>query len=976
MKKTSPRDLLISIIENIPIRVFWKDMNSRYLGCNTLFARDAGLSSPADLLGKDDEQMSWHDQAELYRADDKRVMESGLPELNYVEPQTTPDGQTIWLRTSKVPLQDAEGKIFGMLGTYDDITEHKLGEMALQRALRAQRALSASNSILIHATQEDKILQDMCRAVIEQGEYRLAWFGYVEHDEAKSVRPAASAGYEAGYLEKLNITWADTESGRGPTGTAVRSGKPQVSRAIQTDPNMTHWREEALKRGYASIIALPVKTAVGAMLGVFTIYAHESDAFDETEIALLSEMASDLAFGIETLRHRLRASYHELQVNALTNHNPDAILILDAARHIEFANPAAERLFGQSAKQLLGSPFGWSTGPDEATEIEIFPWGDLNSGTPRLAELRLIDIGSTEGAKTLVFLHDITEKRRAEKLTLRMGRMLKNSWDEIYVFAMDTLTFIEVSVGGMKNLGYSLEELRQMTPLDIKPGFTRTQFDALVAPLRNGDEQEVKFEAEQRRKDGSTYPVDVRLQLSSEEQPPVFIANTQDISERKNYITELEHKALYDPLTDLPNRALLQDRLGLALKIARRESASLAVLSMDLLHLSEINDLMGYQHGDRVLQEISSRLLKTCRESDTVARLSDGVFAILLAGATQESAQLVAQKIMKTLELPVDIDGFSLEIEAAFGLVLYPDHGEDTSTLLQRSDIAMRLAKHDGVGILIYSDEDDPFSMQRLRLHGQLRKAISERSLMVYYQPQVDIKTGRIMGVEALSRWPHPDEGMISPADFIPMIEQSGLILPFTLWVLEEAIILLQRWAADGIDLNIAVNISARNLLDPNLTETIARLLETHQVSAKNLSLEITESAIMSRPEQALKVLGQLHEIGLKLSIDDFGTGFSSLAYLKKLPVDEIKIDQSFVFGLTDNDDDAVIVRSTIELAHNLGLKTVAEGIENKETLDMLASLNCDIAQGFYLSRPVPLAELQQFLRDSPWGLESYVGNP
>ena len=242
--------------------------------------------------------------------------------------------------------------------------------------------------------------------------------------------------------------------------------------------------------------------------------------------------------------------------------------------------------------------------------------------------------------------------------------------------------------------------------------------------------------------------------------------------------------------------------------------------------------------------------------------------------------------------------------------------------------------------------------------------------MTVFCQPKVDIKSGHIMGVEALARWQHPLEGMISPADFIPMVEQSGLIRPFTRWVIEEAIVQLRNWKADGIELSIAVNLSTRNLLDPELPGTIAELLEQYQVSACNLCLEITESALMSRPEQALKVLKRLHEMGAKLSIDDFGTGYSSLAYLKKLPVDELKIDQSFIFGLIDNEDDAVIVRSTIELAHNLGLRVVAEGVESKAVMEKLKIENCDIAQGYYLSWPLPRAELQQWLHTSPWGLQ------
>lgn len=958
------RNLLSEIVENIPIRVFWKDLDSNYLGCNSLFAQDAGMASPNDVVGKSDDQLPWRGQAEQYRADDRRVMGSGTAELGYEEPQTTPKGQRAWLRMSKVPLKDFKGTVYGLLGVYEDVTELRNSQMALERSLRAQRAFGASNSVLVRASDEDELLRDMCHAVVHEAGYRLAWFGYVAHDKAKSIVPAASSGYEKGYLEKIKISWADNEFGHGPSGTAVREGKFQVIRDIQSDQRMAPWRKEALQRGYASSIALPIKKSNGDVFGALNIYASESDAFDDAEINLLREMADNLAFGIESLRNRSTAIHRERQVLALTNHNPDGLLIVGDKGVIEFVNPAAERLLGYSAEQLNGRKIKDFLPHHEGAEIELYR-RDIPQGeeSVRFAQFKSVHLKSPQGDQTLVFLHEITEQKRAQKLSQRMGKILERSWDEIYVFAADTLRFVDVSAGAMAHLGYSLHELRQMSPIDIKPEFSVEKFEELVEPLRNGSQHEIQFESLQRRKDGAVYPVEIRLQLSQEEQPPVFIAISQDITERKNYIAELEHKALYDELTDLPNRALLQDRLGHAIKLSRRDQATLAVVIMNLLQLGDINDLMGYQHGDKVQQEVAHRLLGLCRESDTVSRLSEGVFALLLPRASLESTKLVVRKIMSSLEPPVTINGVSLEIEAAFGVAIYPDHGDDSDTLLQRSDIAMRLAKQDGLGMSVYTDRDDPLKVQRLKLHGQLRKAIEKRELAIFYQPQMDLETGKVVGAEALARWPHAEEGMIPPSDFIPMVEQTGLIQPFTHWVLEESISMLRYWSEKGVDLKISVNISTRNLLDPDLVGSIRSMLQEQHVDPRNLVLEITESSLMSRPEQALKILGQFREIGIEISIDDFGTGYSSLAYLKKLPVSELKIDQSFVFGLIKSEDDKIIVRSTIELAHNLGLRTVAEGIEDEETLNMLRAFNCDTIQGFYLSPPLPKEEFVVFLQ-------------
>lgn len=572
-------------------------------------------------------------------------------------------------------------------------------------------------------------------------------------------------------------------------------------------------------------------------------------------------------------------------------------------------------------------------------------------------------------------VQDITHQRQAEMLSTRMGRILQHSWNEIYVFNSDTLCFVDVSDGACRNLGYSLQELLNLTLLEVETDFTRQQFTALVAPLLRGDKPHITFELNHRRKDGTRYPVEVLLQLSRSEEPSVFIAIVQDISERKHFIDELEHKALYDNLTDLPNRSLLQDRLGCALQLAHRETSSLAVLMVDVIRLREINDLMGHHNGDLVLQEVADRLQNMLRESDTVARLGGDEFAVVLPTADFKQAQRIADKIQRLFEQPVIVEDTPLEIEAAIGIAMYPDHGDDPAILIQHADIAMRVAKSETSSFSIYDPQDDPFSARRLKLHGELRQAIKSGALAVYYQPKVDIKTGRVTSVEALARWPHPSEGMISPVDFIPMIEQTGLIRPFTLWILEQAIKQSKHWALAGIDLAVAVNLSTRNLLDPSLPDSISQLLQFHQLDPDRLTLEITESAVMSRPEHALKILTRLHAMGMKLSIDDFGTGYSSLAYLKRLPVTELKIDYFFVSGIIESESDAVIVRSTIDLAHNLGLSVVAEGVENKEVLNLLTILRCDAAQGYYFSRPIPATELSSWLAESAWGPNQLTNN-
>ena len=471
------------------------------------------------------------------------------------------------------------------------------------------------------------------------------------------------------------------------------------------------------------------------------------------------------------------------------------------------------------------------------------------------------------------------------------------------------------------------------------------------------------------RKDGVAIPVEYWANpIVTDGVVAGAIVTFVDITERKRYIAELEHQALYDSLTDLPNRTLFADRLTLALAIAQRETQPLAIILLNIARLKEVNDTVGHHNGDIVLQEVARRITMALRKTDTVARLSGDEFAILLPGAGKESVTFTIETIQKAMEAPAMIDDGPLDIEVYMGVAIYPQHGEDATVLLSRADVAMRMAKNEVSGFFIYDFSRDPYSRRRLSLLGELRQAIAQDELVLYYQPQIDIASSKVMGVEALVRWPRTADDMVSPEEFIPLAEQTGLIRPLTLWVLEQAVQQYERWRTEGFKLKISVNLSARNLLDPTMPDMLEKILAARQVTSDGLVLEVTESAVMLHPERALKILTQLQAMGASLSVDDFGTGYSSLAYLKKLPVCELKIDQSFVFGMVKNESDAIIVRSTIDLAHNLGLKVVAEGVEDQETLQLLASLGCDIGQGYFFARPMPAEEFGRWLSESPWG--------
>src|SRR4051794_38403486 len=426
-----------------------------------------------------------------------------------------------------------------------------------------------------------------------------------------------------------------------------------------------------------------------------------------------------------------------------------------------------------------------------------------------------------------------------------------------------------------------------------------------------------------------------------------------------------EHQALHDALTGLPNRELFRDRIDQALRTSRRAGDSSVVMIMDLDHFKEINDTLGHHHGDLLLEEVARRLQASLRESDTVARLGGDEFGVLLPRVENaQAASAVAQQILMTLREPFVLEGMRLEIDASIGIALHPAHGEDVETLQQRADIAMYSAKQSGRGHAIFEPELDRHSPRRLALAGGMRSAISEGQITLYYQPKADLRTGRISGVEALARWTHPEFGIVGPSEFVPIAEQTGLITPLTSFVLDAALRQIKQWKDSGLDLSIAVNLSARSFLDTHLAVEIPRLLNKWQVDAEQLELEITESMLMTDPARAEATLDRLSRIGLTLAVDDFGTGYSSLANLKRLPVDVIKIDKSFVMEMAVDASDAAIVRSTIDLAHNLGLRVVAEGVESEDAWRHLEALGCDYAQGYFLSRPLPADAATRLIRD------------
>jgi diguanylate cyclase (GGDEF)-like protein len=447
--------------------------------------------------------------------------------------------------------------------------------------------------------------------------------------------------------------------------------------------------------------------------------------------------------------------------------------------------------------------------------------------------------------------------------------------------------------------------------------------------------------------------------------PMAIIWSIATIYAEKDYKA---YQALHDDLTGLPNRSLFYDRLDQALLEGKRKSTKVGIMLLDLDRFKEINDSLGHHIGDVLLRQIGPRVKGVLREVDTFARLGGDEFIVLLpnVGSTDYALE-VAERVLTAIEIPFVLDevsdGLTIDVEASIGLALYPEHGMDVDTLLQRADVAMYLAKEAHTGREVYAEDRNRNSARRLTLLGELRRAVDREELELFFQPKVNVASGQVAGVEALLRWDHPGLGKVAPDEFIVAAEQTGLMRSLTRFSLDRALQQWQEWTAQDLKVEIAVNLSRRSLLDPNFVDDAQEILARCRVPHENLLLEITESSIMADPARAAEVCHRLNDLGIGLSLDDFGAGYSSLGYLKRLPVQEIKIDKSFILGMTDDENDEVIVRSTIDLARNLGLRVVAEGVETREAWDTLQTLGCDLAQGFYLGRPMPGGEYPAWLK-------------
>ncbi len=572
----------------------------------------------------------------------------------------------------------------------------------------------------------------------------------------------------------------------------------------------------------------------------------------------------------------------------------------------------------------------------------------------------------TYGDRTVLWnaSRDITARKTSEEELRKLSKAVEQSPSSIIITDPEA-NISYVNDAFVKRTGYSLSEVMGKNPSILRSGKTpESIYEELWHNLKNGATWHGEFINKAKDEHEFIEAAIISPVRDAEGRVISYLGIQDDITERKQYEERMAYLAHFDQLTGLPNRTLLRDHFRYALSLAQRNAEHLVVMFLDLDHFKKINDTLGHSIGDRLLMETARQLKSVIREVDTVSRLGGDEFILILPGTDVKGAARIAKKVLDVISSPFLIEGYELVATASIGIAMYPEDGSDMEVLSQNADAAMYQAKQDGRnGFRFFTSEMQANSLRNLKLGNDLRQALARSELYLHYQPQFGIQDGKLCGAEALLRWNHPEFGPISPAEFIPIAEDSGLIIPIGEWVLKTACLQMKKWLEQKRPIrSIAVNLSAIQFRHPGLTASVMEIVEEIALPTEYLELELTEAAAMDNPKEAISIMDELHAHGIRMSIDDFGTGYSSLSYLKKFKVNKLKIDQSFVRDISSDQEDRAIVSAIIHLARNLGLRTIAEGVETPEQLEFLKEKGCDEVQGYLFGKPLPVEEFEKLM--------------
>ena len=913
-----------------------------------------------------------------------------------------------------------------------DVSERRRIEHKLERVGRAQHLLSACNETLVRATSESALLNAICTIVVDIGGYRMGWVGLAHDDAYKTIEPVAHAGHNEKYLDILHLSWSDSvPQGLGLAGTTVRTGQPTLVPDLLADPVYEAYRESLQANGFRGAIALPLRHA-DHTFGVLCLYASEVLNTGVEETHLLQELANDLAFGITTLRMRQeqqRLQDAVIKVAAAVSATTGTEFFIELARNMADAMGAqvgcVARLVstpdspGDTPLQRMQSlalvikgelqdniEYVIENTPcrslltqhqhvvaDKLCErypqtLKRYPWGAQTYVGQQLRDsqkkpLGIIYILFQQQPKNIKFVQSTLQifaaraaaemERQTADLRIRhQASLLDKAQDAILVRDLDH-RILFWNQGAERMYGWTQAQALQQSVPDL--------FYDDPAPFQHAHEMVLAHgewvgEMVQKNRSGDLLEVEVRLTLVLDEdgKPESILSINTDISQRKATERQIQRLAFYDALTGLPNRMLLTDRMHHALAASQRNQQGGALLFIDMDNFKTLNDTLGHDMGDLLLQQVAQRLNACVRSVDTVARLGGDEFVVVLEALSADpdaltmAARDIGEKILTSLAVPYKLKQFQYRSTPSIGIAPFLGDQYSVGDLLRHADLAMYQSKAAGRNTLrFFNPQMQSVVLARADLESALRTALAESQFVLHYQPQAN-HLGQFVGVEALVRWQHPERGLILPADFIPVAEESGLILTLGRWVLHVACSLLARWHSIPTlrHLTIAVNVSTRQFRHASFVDDVARILAITGAPAHLLKLELTESLLVEDMETTIATMTTLHDRHVRFSLDDFGIGYSSLSYLKLMPLEQLKIDQSFVRDLLTDPSDAAIVNSIIGLGKGLDLTVIAEGVESLEQRDALLRAGCRFFQGNLFSSPVPY-ELLELLLGKPF---------